>query len=444
MPLVPGPPAPRASRGRFTLAITLSLAAIVANQIYDFLVRYLSISGSYLGALAVPGVLFFLLLLAARWEGRSLRDFGFFFPTQWRTVLTFATLLAFLYLALRLDPGFIFGFGRTVPPSSLVFGFFLLSSPVVALAEVGFFAGYVFRTFASALSLGSAIALSAALFAGYSTDGTLFWGLNGAFAAQYLCTTTLVTFALGMVLLLFCYKTRWSLLGPFVLVSILLTADNLLPVGARFPSWQVDFVSSIVAFGGLLIVVGLGIQEPRLQAFRYLGTPIGPRRHRFRDRARNRAAIRDTLVGAAVVGIAVLSVTYILPAAFGTPSSPFLAIATGSMVPTFQRGEFVVIQHVAPTAIRVGTIIAFSVSCLPSPTVHRVISIVSGAPNWAYQTKGDANRVQDPCAVPYSHVLGAVVWYVPYVGFLILDPLFAAAVVALLIILALLWRGGRG
>ena len=147
-------------------------------------------------------------------------------------------------------------------------------------------------------------------------------------------------------------------------------------------------------------------------------------------------------MGSAAVGVTVLSLSIAIPILFGT-ATPFLAIATGSMVPTFHRGEFVVIEHVAPSAIHVGTIIAFSVSCLPSPTVHRVIEIVSTGPNWVYQTKGDHNPVEDPCTVPYSHVLGKAVFYVPDLGFLILDPLLAAFVVAAIIVVPWGIRGLR-
>jgi signal peptidase I len=435
-----GPPAPRAPKASFRLALGLSVCAIAANQAYDFLARYLTATESYLGALLVPGFLLFLIVGASRWEGRSLRALGFSINAPWTTTLLFTSLLAFLFLALRLDPGFIFGFGRIFPLPQFVFGYFLLSAPLVALAEVGFFVGYAFRTFARALPLPTAVLLSSALFAGYSTDGPVLPLLGTDSAVQYVFTVTVVSFALGMVLALYYYKERWGLLGPVALMSVLLAAASLLPVGARFPSWEVDFASALVAYAVLLIVVGVGLQEPRLQAHRYLGTRIAPRRHRFRNRARDRVVLRETLVSAAVVGVAVLSVTYVLPAALGTTTSPFLAIATGSMVPTFHRGTFVVIQHVAPSAIRVGTIIAFSVSCLPSPTVHRVIRIVSTGPNWVYQTKGDANKVQDPCTVPYGHVLGAVILYLPYLGFLILDPLFAAAVVALIVIVGLAVR----
>lgn len=438
-----GPHAPSTPRTGVWQALGLCAAGIAANQIYDALADHLTPTETYAGAVLVPGFLLVLILLASRGERRPLRDFGFCVRGSWTATVLFTSLLVLLYLALRLDPGFIFGFGRTFPPSPLLFGYFLLSAPCVALAEVGLFVGYAFRTFARELPLSTAVVLAAALFAGYNTDASALVSLGGTTLVQYFFATTVASFAMGMVLAVYYYKMQWSLVGPVALASAILASSSLLPVGVRFPSWEVSFAASLTAYAVLLVVVGLGLQEPRLQALRYLGTRIGPRRHRFRNRARDRAALRETIVSAAVVGVVVLSVTYVLPAALGTSTSPFLAIATGSMVPTFHRGTFVVIQHAAPTAIHVGTIIAFSVSCLPSPTVHRVIRIVSTGPNWVYQTKGDANRVQDPCTVPYSHVLGVVVLNVPYLGFLILDPLFAAALVALIIITAIALRGDR-
>jgi signal peptidase I len=443
MPQTIGIRPPRTPRESLGFALALSAIAVAANQVYYLFVGHLSITESYLGSLVVPVFALSLLLLASRWERRPLRSFGFFSAVPLSTTIAFVSLLTFLYLALSIDPGFVFGFSKLVLPPPLVFGFFLLSAPLIALAEVGLFANYAFRTFARSLPLPWAAVLSAVFFAGFGTDAALFGGLAVNQVVEYFLLTTVVGFTFGLTLALYCYKARWSLLGPVILASAIVSANALLPVGVRFSSWEVDFVSTLVAYTVLLIVVGIGLQESRLQSLWYLGARIGPRRHRFRDRARERVILRETLAGGTVVAIAVFVVIYGLPVAFGTPASPFLGIATGSMVPTFHRGEFVAIEHVAPTAIRVGTIIAFSVSCLPSPTVHRVIRIVSQGPNWVYQTKGDANPAQDPCPVPYSHVLGAVVLYLPYLGFLILDPLLAAGVVALIIIAGLLWRTGH-
>ncbi len=436
-------PRPRGASSRgLGIAAGVSVVAIGMTQGYAVAAHALTIDESYVGFIAVQGALLSLLLLAARLEGRPLRDFGFTVRGPLVQPLAFSVLLVMLYLALSIDPGFLFGFGRVPPVPVWAFGYILLSAPVVAVAEAGLFFGYLFRTLSQAVSLRAAILLSAGAFSLYSTNFTIFPLLGPTGAVEYVFSTSLVEFVLGIVLALYFYKSQWSLLGPVTLLSGVVAASALLPVGVTFPTWEVAFASALISEAVLLLVVGLGLKEPRLQALRYLGERIGPRRYRFRNRARDRQGARGLLVSAAVVGVVAISMGYGLPAVLGT-SQPLLAIATGSMVPTLERGTLVVIEHVAPSAITVGTIIAFSVSCLPSPTVHRVIRVVSSGPNWVYQTKGDANPAQDPCTVPYSAVHGAVVLYVPYVGFLILDPLFAGAVIVLLLLVPMLWWGRR-
>jgi signal peptidase I len=430
------------TRRSLALAAGVSGVAIATTQGYSIIVRALTVDESYVGFLAVQGVLLGLLLLASRLEGRPLRDFGFTLRGPVSSPLAFASLLVMVYIALSIDPGFVFGFGKVPPPPVWGFGYFLLSAPLVALAETGLFFGYLFRTLSKAIPLRTATLASAGVFSLYATNFTILPLLTPTSAVEYLFSTSLVDFVLGIVLALYFYKSQWSLLGPLVLLSGVLAAASLLPVGVSYPTWEVGFVAALVAEAVLLIVVGVGLKEPRLQALRYLGERVGPRRYRFRNRARDRREARGLLLGIAAVGVMVISVGYGLPSILGT-SQPILAIATDSMVPTLERGTLVLIEHVAPSAITVGTIIAFSVACLPSPTVHRVIKIVSSGPNWVYQTKGDANPVQDPCTVPYSDVHGAVILHVPYVGFLILDPLFAGALVLLLLVVPALWREER-
>jgi len=430
------------SRRSLTIAAGASVAAVALTQVYGWTIGHLTASESYAAYLAVPLLLLALFLFAARLDGRPLREYGLALRGPFGITLAFAALLAMIYLAVRLDPGFIFGFGKIPPATPWLFGFFLLSAPLIALAQAAFFFGYLFRTLSRAIPLRAAIFLSAGAFALYSTDFTIFPTLGLSAAGQYVLTTTVVEFVLGIVLALYCYKSQWSLLGPVAFWSSILAIDALLPVGVAFPNWSVDFVASLVALTVLLVIVGVGLAEPRLQSLRYLGESIGPRRLRFRYRARDRAETRNVLLTGAVVGVVAISFSYGLPSVLGV-SQPILAIATGSMVPTFERGTLVVIEHVGPAAITVGTIIAFSVSCLPSPTVHRVIKIVSEGPHWVYQTKGDANPAQDPCTVPYSAVLGAVALHLPYVGYLILDPLFAGAVIVLLVLVPVVWRGQR-
>ncbi len=430
------------SRRSLLIALGAAGAAVVIAQLYSLWVGSLSVDLSVLAYVAFLLAVIGLMLLAARLDGRSLKDFGFFAPANLSLTLLFATLLLMTELALRLDPGFLFGFGKVPAAAPLGFGYLLLTAPLLAVAEVGFFFGYLTRTLSRSLSLRNAVLLSAGFFALFSTNLPFLPILGPSAAVEYIFSTTLVSFVLGILVALYYYKSQWNLVGPLAYFASVYAILSLLPVGVDFPSWEIQFTSVLIADAVLLLIVGVGLREPRLQSLRYLGERIGPKRYRFRYRAREERETRGLLWTGAVVGVVAISFVYGLPQVLGT-AHPILAIATGSMVPTLERGTLVVVEHVAPAAITVGTIIAFSVACLPSPTVHRVIQIVSGGPNWVFQTKGDANHAKDPCTVPYSAVEGAVVGIVPYVGFLILDPLFAASLVILLIVIPLAWRSPR-
>lgn len=411
--------------------MAVAIAALAIDQAFSFFSGSFSVLDSQLGAILVPLGLFGLVPVVAWWEGRPWRDYGLTVRGGGPRSLAYVTLFALLFLTLRLEPGFVFGFGREPPISPSGFAFLLAYGPATALAQGTVFLGLLFRRLVRRLSFVTAAVVTSTFFALAETNVFVFRELSLDQGIEILFTTTLTAFVFGFVLSLYFYKAQWSLLGPVALQIAVIWILNLFPWTANIPNWEDAFASLLVAYGVLLGAVAVLLQEPRLQAHKYLGRPIGPRRYRFRDRAENRRALRDLGASAAVVVVVVLMVDVGLPAVAGTPSTPILAIATGSMVPTFHRGELVVIEKASPSQIHVGTIIAFHVSCLPAPTVHRVYKILIAGPFPVYLTKGDANKAPDPCDVPYSHVIGRAVVWVPYIGYLILDPLFAAALIVL-------------
>lgn len=419
-------------------------AAIGMEQIY------LAVSGSLeptfdlLADILVPlGVLglFFAVVWA---EGQPLRRYGFCVRGGGALSVTYAALFALVFLTIRLEPGFVFGFGREASPSSLGFAFGLFYAPTTGLANGAVFFGLLFRRLTLRVPFLTAMTVASMFFALGSTNLVDLPSLPVDTAVQVLFTGALESFVLGLVLALYFYKDQWSLLGPVTLEAVILGILLLFPYVANFPSWADAFAATLIAYGTLLVAITFLLREPRLQAQKYIGRPAGPRRFRFRERAANRQALRDLAVGAVVL-VAVVGVVDVgLPAVAGTPSSPFLAIATGSMVPTFHRGTLVVIEKASPAEIHVGTIIAFHVSCLPAPTVHRVYKILVSGSSPVYLTKGDANPAPDPCDVPFSHVIGRAVYWIPDVGYLILDPLLAAALIVLAVVSLTLLRDPRG
>ena len=418
-------------------AVAMSLAALAVVQLQLLAARGTSVDADLVLYLGAQGALLGLVLFAARLERRPLRDYGLVLRGPVLATVLFSVLLVLTFLVVEIYPGFLFGFGRSPPQPVLEFGFALFSAPVAALGQETLYRGYVFRTLSRVVPLAGAMAVSAAFFAAQATNFVALGTLGEVAGGEYLFGTTVANFVLGLVLALLFYKTRWSLLGPVATRTGLLWVVTLLPVAANFSNWETAFAALLLGYGVLFAVVAAGLREPRLQARHYLGEEIGPRRLRFRERARNRQEVRSGVIAVGALAVVLVAATQVAPVALGA-SPPLLAIATGSMVPTLPRGTLVVLEHASPDSIHVGTIIAFHVSCLPAPTVHRVYRILHGGTSPVYLTKGDANPSPDPCDVPYADVLGQVVASVPLVGLLVLDPLLDAAAVVLIILLVML------
>jgi signal peptidase I len=419
-------------------AIGVGIAALGIAQLQLLISRYVPLYPGLAVYTAAQAALVGLVVAVARLERRPLREYGFVLRGPVLPTLLFSTLLVLAYVVVEIYPGFLVGFGHVPALSVAAFGFTLVSAPVVALGQEAVFRGYIFRTLSRAVPLASAMAISAALFAAQTTNFLVLSSLGEVAGGEYLFGTTVANLVLGLILALQFYKTRWSLLGPVATRTGILWATGLVPVAANFANWETAFAALLLAYGVLFALVAGGLREPRLQAQRYLGEQIGARRLRFRERARSRREVRHGVVMVGAMAVVLVGATQVAPAALGA-SPPMLAIASGSMVPTLERGTLVVLERAPPSAIRVGTIVAFHVSCLPAPTVHRVTRILQNGSSPVYQTKGDANPAPDPCPVPYGDVIGKVVAIVPFLGLLVLDPLFAGAAIVLILLAALLW-----
>ena len=94
---------------------------------------------------------------------------------------------------------------------------------------------------------------------------------------------------------------------------------------------------------------------------------------------------------------------------------PIVAVESGSMEPTFYRGDILVLYGATAEDLDVGDIIVFSPSDEATPVVHRIVDINSDG---TFQTKGDANSGQLPFekSIKYEQVHGEVVMIVPYLG----------------------------
>ncbi len=92
---------------------------------------------------------------------------------------------------------------------------------------------------------------------------------------------------------------------------------------------------------------------------------------------------------------------------------PIVAVESNSMVPTFNKGDILVLQ--GTESPKEADIIVFSVPDRSTPIVHRIVDI---NPDGTYQTKGDANFGQLPFEkrVTKEQIHGKVISIIPYIG----------------------------
>jgi len=111
--------------------------------------------------------------------------------------------------------------------------------------------------------------------------------------------------------------------------------------------------------------------------------------------------------------------------ALGT-SSPAYVVSSGSMIPTLNVGDIIVVKDKDSfKSLQVGDIIVFH-----SPTgddkviVHRIYSMTIDQYGVAIYTKGDNRPKPDDWVVRESHYIGKVVFTLPYLGrpILIIQP----------------------
>lgn len=100
--------------------------------------------------------------------------------------------------------------------------------------------------------------------------------------------------------------------------------------------------------------------------------------------------------------------------------TPFVVVASGSMVPTLNVGDLLIVQGVNSRDLHVGDIIVFKPPYpywKGVPWVHRIIDKRVRTNEVEYRTKGDANIAPDPFWVKSSNVIGKVLYRIPYLGY---------------------------
>jgi signal peptidase I len=337
------------------------------------------------------------------------------------------------------ESGLVTGFVAVPSQDVESFALLFLTAPLLALGQEALFRGYLLTRLSDSIPFRTGLFLSSAAFAAAFLDPRSILPGNGSVNVPALFVQVLPMFAFGILAGLFLYKTRWSLLGSWSVRTGLLWAALLLPFTTADSNWLTTFVFDLLAIGGMIVILELAIQEPRFLRRRYLEEPLQPRRRTLIAGARDR---RQTVFALVALGVTVIVVLVAAPVLSGEGPAPFhlYAIASGSMVPTFYRGELVLIRPVGgPADLSVGEIIAYDAPYLSTlgPVVHRIIKIEHTGSNYVFTTKGDANPSPDPRPVNFSQVVGAFIGGIPVIGYLILSPTLLAALVAVVFLITI-------
>jgi signal peptidase len=106
----------------------------------------------------------------------------------------------------------------------------------------------------------------------------------------------------------------------------------------------------------------------------------------------------------------------------------FLSVQSGSMVPTFYKGDLMVVTDVPHQQYKVGDVITFvNPQNSKSTITHRIVAITTAnsKPTGQIITKGDANAQRDK-AIRVQAIVGKAGLRIPYLGYLynfILQPI---------------------
>lgn len=111
-------------------------------------------------------------------------------------------------------------------------------------------------------------------------------------------------------------------------------------------------------------------------------------------------------------------------------------VDSGSMSPTINVDSMIIVRETEPSEINKGDIITYYGHNKNSRVTHRVMDIKNNGE--FFITKGDANEISDPMPLEGKHLIGKVVFKIPFIG-KVFRFLNTEVGMGVLIILTVLW-----
>lgn len=128
----------------------------------------------------------------------------------------------------------------------------------------------------------------------------------------------------------------------------------------------------------------------------------------------------------------------IVPSVFGYE---FFIITSGSMEPTINTGDFIIIKKVDTSQLKINDIITFKED--NAIVTHRIIEVKNENGEYIFITQGDANNVKDNNTVSTNQIIGKYNVTIPLLGKIVLfvqKPEGLAILIAIPILLTLINR----
>ena len=212
----------------------------------------------------------------------------------------------------------------------------------------------------------------------------------------------------------FTYTT--SILIPLIVTNVVLTylsyiGGAKLPIIYRLFMTVPGFIIPILPDLDWFLTAVIGITVP-LAIFIYLNYVHANKSQRLSKRERRKYNPKGYIPIFVIIGLAVAFV-------IGAFKYQPIAVLSGSMSPTFNRGDAVIVKKLntkEKDELQKGDVIQFTSGS--KYVIHRIFEISNDQyGNKTFITKGDANNTKDAGSVNAEQVIGKAACVIPYIGY---------------------------
>ncbi len=321
----------------------------------------------------------------------------------------FSVFYGIVFVFLLLEPGIVYGKIDFSPLTYLLFPT-LIHSLLLVVSLLSMIHGIVLKNLLKHPFSG--MALTALAYIMTITPFSLFINVGGLIQLILFDLTFIVvlSFYLGFLYL----KSNFNILPGIIFLGIY-TSFASLGVSVLV-SRLFNLVWEVIALSVMLFIADKTIREPATI------------KRIFKSKRRTRK--KDSSIVVIAAGLIVMLILLVVLPAVTQESHYAIADPTDSMYPVIVPGSLLLVSHINPGSVRVGTIIVFNAPWENGTLfAHEVVGIYYDKGVEYFITKGVNNPAKDPLPVPVSDLVGQVSLSVPYLGYVLIYNQITAAVI---------------